>query len=145
MRQSKLQYKYSVRRLKKAKDKIQNDKFVNSLLDGGVNIFDEVKKFRGKTKTCSSTIDGHVGSQNIAEHFATVYSNLYSKDELGDEFEDMCTTINEQVGPGSIHDVNLVTVEIVKEAMSHMKDGKKDALYDFSSECFSNAPPDLLQ
>ena len=53
-----MQYKYAVRRLKKANDNIINDKFVNGLLMGGCNIFDEVKKFRGKVKTCSNTIDG---------------------------------------------------------------------------------------
>ena len=39
MKQSKNQYKYAVRRLKRAGESIQNDKFVNSILHGGVNVF----------------------------------------------------------------------------------------------------------
>ena len=74
MKSSKAQYKYAVRRLKRSQEKIVNNKFVNSVKDGGVNIFEEVKKFRGKTKTCSSNIDGEVGAANIASHFAEQYS-----------------------------------------------------------------------
>ena len=39
MKQTKNQYKYAVRRLKRAGDSIQNDKFVNSIVHGGVNVF----------------------------------------------------------------------------------------------------------
>ena len=53
MKESKHQYKYAVRRLKKADDSIQ---FVNSILRGGVNIFSEIKKFRDD-----------VGSPNISD------------------------------------------------------------------------------
>ena len=62
MRQSKHQYKYALRRVQRASNKIQNDKFVGSLLQGGVKIFDEINKYRGKVKNYSSTIDGEVGA-----------------------------------------------------------------------------------
>ena len=52
MKNSKLQYKYAVRRLKRANNRIQNDKFVEGIIHGGKNIFSEIKKFRGTTKTC---------------------------------------------------------------------------------------------
>ena len=42
MKSSKLQYKYAVRRLKRANDNIQNDKFLKSVIDGGTNIFAEI-------------------------------------------------------------------------------------------------------
>ena len=41
--------------------------------------FDEIKKFRGKVKTTSSTVDGEVGAKNISQLFANKYNNLYSK------------------------------------------------------------------
>ena len=73
MRSSKSQYKYAVRRLKRVNDKIQNEKFVQQILRGGVNIFQEIRKFRGSSRPCSSRIDEEVGSQNISEHFAHIY------------------------------------------------------------------------
>ena len=51
---SRNQYKYAVRRLIRANDKIQNDKFCKSILKGGVNIFAEIRKFRGSSRTVSS-------------------------------------------------------------------------------------------
>ena len=86
-RTAKMQYKYAVRRLKRANYNMEKDKFMQSLLNGGVNIFNEIKKFRGNSKTVSSSIDGEVGSQNISEHFAAIYQDLYSKHLLGEEFE----------------------------------------------------------
>ena len=39
MRQTKAQYKYAFRRVSRARDKIQNDQFVNELLEGDINLF----------------------------------------------------------------------------------------------------------
>ena len=63
MKKSKCQYKYAVRRLKRANESIQNDKFVSGVIGGGLNIFTEIKKFRGKVKNCSSRIDEYVGQR----------------------------------------------------------------------------------
>ena len=105
MRETKMQYKYAVKRLKRAGNSIQNEKFVQDMLKGGKNIFKEVKKFRGKPKMCSSSIDGVVGSENIASHFAGIYSDLYSKVKLDDIFEEQAEA---EVVPRS----SLVEVEV---------------------------------
>ena len=97
-----MQYKYAVRRLKRAGDSIQNDKFVQDLLKGGKNIFEEIKQFRGRSKVCSSTIDGEVGSENIAEHFANVYSEFYSRMKVDDKFEELSEKIICMVGEALI-------------------------------------------
>ena len=73
MRWSRRQYKHAVRRLKRAGDKIRDDKFVTDLLDGGANIFQEIRKYRGKSTGCSSRVDDQVGASNIANQFANIY------------------------------------------------------------------------
>ena len=83
MQYSKFQYKYAVRRLKRANNKLQNDKFVQGLLKGGGDIFKEIKKHRGKVATTSSRINDHVGSHNIANNFAEIYSKLYNQHQHG--------------------------------------------------------------
>ena len=65
MKQAKLQYKYAYRRLKGVKHKLQNDKFINSIIKGGTNIFQEIKKFRGKPSNCSSRIDDNSMRRDI--------------------------------------------------------------------------------
>ena len=140
MMNSKRQYKYAVRRLKKANDNIQNDKFVQGILQGGVDIFTEIKKFRGKTGNCSSRIDDQIGSKNIADHFADIYSQLYSRHQHGTDFEEMVDKISNDVKPESMHDVNKITPDLVKEALKSMKNGKSDAIFDFQSDCLTQGP-----
>ena len=82
--------------------------FVQSLANGGHNIFDEIKKFRGKVKTTSATVDGEVGAKNIAQHFAYKYNNLYSKVVLDKEFEDMCDQINEAAYKSDVSMINKI-------------------------------------
>jgi hypothetical protein len=79
MKHSKRQYKYAVRRLKRCNDTIQNEKFLAGVVDGGCDIFNEIRKFRGKSNTSSSRIDDEVGSKNIASHFAGIYSELFNR------------------------------------------------------------------
>ena len=139
-----MQYKYALRRLKLAENKIKNDKFVESLLEGNANIFSQIKKFRGQMKTCSSRIDGEVGSGNIANHFAGIYSTIFSKVKLGEEFDQLENEIQDKIGLASLIDVFRINENVVCEALAKMKGGKSDGLYDFSSDCLTNAPPELI-
>ena len=41
-------------------------------------------------------------------------------------------------------DVNRIDETIVREAIGKLKAGKSDALFDFSSDCLINAPPELI-
>ena len=69
MKQTKRQYKFAVRRLQRCQKIMKNDNLINSLLQNNKNsnIFDEIKKIRGKTNLArSSRIDGTVGSKEIA-------------------------------------------------------------------------------
>ena len=62
----KRQYKCAVRHLKRCIDSIQNNKFLAGVANSGCDIFEEIRKFRGKSSTYSSRIDDEVGSKNIA-------------------------------------------------------------------------------
>ena len=105
-RHTKMQYHYAVRRLRRATEKLQNDDFVKSITNkGGGSIFTELKKFRGSTKKCSNNIDGNTGSADIANHFANIYSDLYSKVELSDKFESFCESINGDIKKNHIKEV----------------------------------------
>ena len=70
MKASKQQFKFAVRRLKRCSDRLQSDMFVSNLLQGGSNLFQEIRKFRGTAATFSSRIDEEVGAHNITQHFA---------------------------------------------------------------------------
>ena len=132
---SKRQYKYAVRRLKIANE---------SVLLGGVNIFQEVKKFRGNFKTFSSRIDDQIGAKNIAGRFADIYSQLYNQHDDYAELNELEANIQEAVGPSNLIEVDKITVDVVKKALKQMKNGKSDALFDLQSDCFTSGPDVLI-
>ena len=141
---TKRQYKYAVRRLKRANDKMQNDKFVQSILTGDINIFKEIKKVRGNNSNVSSRIDDQVGASNIANKFANIYQNLYNRHNLGDDFAQLENEISEGLGDKDLIDADRITVDIIQKALKQMKTGKNDAVVDIQSDCLSNGPPSLV-
>ena len=143
MQYSKLQYKYAVRRLKRANNKLKNDKFVQGLLRGGGDIFKEIKKHRGKVNTTSSRIDDHVGSHNIANNFAEIYSKLYNQHQHGTDIIELSQDISKSVGAESVVDADKVTPELVRKALKQMKNGKNDSLLDIQSDCLTSGPDSL--
>ena len=143
-RQSKLQFKYAVRRLKRASDSVQNNKFVSSIINGGVNIFAKIKKYRGTGASCSSRIDDQVGSSNISNHFAEIYSDLYNSVEHDEQFDQLCEQIDLSVGNQSLVQVDRITEELVRQALKKMKGNKADALFEMQSDCLINGPPQLV-
>ena len=142
---SKNQYKHAVRRLKRANDKIQNDKFVQSLLLGGTstNIFQAIKKYRGGCRGYSSRIDGQVGSHKITGRFAEIYSDLYNQHSSVDELEELESKIDTAIGAHSLADVDRVTTNVVEKAVKQLKSGKGDSMFNIQSDCLSNGPPAL--
>ena len=144
MKDSKRQYKYAVRRLKKVNDRIKNDKFVASVLEGGVNIFKEIRKLRGAGTTLSSRIDEEVGSDAIADHFASIYKDLYNRVELGTKLDKVKDNINLAITNASSSQLERINEQVVGEALKVMKANKHDAVFDIASDCIINGPPELI-
>ena len=144
MRDSKHQYKYALRRVQRAKNKIQNDMFLTSIMQGGVNIFKEIKKYRGKVKNCSSTIDGEIGATNIAEHFAGKYEQLYNQNQLGEQITDLKNRLNRKISSQDMVEVNRITESVIRQGLKIMKANKSDAIFDFQSDCLIEGPPEVV-
>ena len=144
MRDSKHQYKYALRRVQRARHKIQNDMFLTSIMHGGVNIFEEIKKYRGKVKNCSSTIDGEIGAPNIAEHFAGKYKQLYNQNQLGEQITDLKHRLNRKISCQDMVEVNRITESVIRQGLKLMKGNKGDAIFDFQSDCLIEGPPEVV-
>ena len=129
MKDSKRQYKYAVRRLKRVNDKIINEKFLSSIISGGADIFKEIRKLRGTSSTFSSRIDQEVGQENIAKHFATIYSELYNRVEVGEELEKVSDTINTNINQDSTAQLDRVNEDTIREALKLMKSKKQDPYF----------------
>ena len=76
MKRTRNLYHYHVKKCRKSEDLIKRNNFLNSCLNGSADIFTEIKKLRKSDKVVANSIDGRV--ENIEEHFAGVYKNLYN-------------------------------------------------------------------
>ena len=147
MKLARKQYSYAVRRLKRCNEIIQNNKFLDGLVNRNNNcdIFKEIRKFRGSQKTSSSRIDDQTGSSNIANHFAGIYSALYNRVENGENLTQISDLIQSKLSETSYIKLDQVNEPLVKRALGTMKSCKKDSLFDTVSDCYLNGPPQLVQ
>ena len=122
----------------------ENDTFVSSVIGGGVNIFNEIKKFRGSSTTCSSRIDNEVEQSNIATHFANIYTELYNRVELGNELERVSDSTNARITGDSAAQLARVNEETVREPLTIIKGNNHDAMFDIVSDCIIHGPPELV-
>ena len=141
MRHAKRQYKFAVQRPQKCQKIIKNDNMISSLLKNNqnTNIFDKIKKIRGKSNTSwSSRIDNAVGAKKIADEFANIYSELYSKDKEGEKCDDIHKKVQDKISEEQ-YNLNEVNEVLVGKVLKHLKPNKRDSLFDVSSDLYINA------
>ena len=64
--------------------------------------------------------------------------------EQSNTLDDLQGTLEAKIQAGDIFEVNRVTDDVVKQALSRMKGGKNDGIFDFQSDCLVNGPPILV-
>ena len=64
--------------------------------------------------------------------------------EQSNILDDLQGTLEAKIQAGDIFEVNRVTDDVVKQALSRMKGGKNDGIFDFQSDCLVNGPPILV-
>ena len=84
----------------------------------------------GKEKV-PSHMDGHIGKVNIADHFASKYSDLYNSNESLDETDRFIHDLN--INVDNLAEVDLVTPEVVYQAISCINVNKSDVNFGFKS------------
>ena len=136
MKRTRNAYHLAVRKVKKNRAKIQQDKMVDSLLNGGTsNLLQELKAQRlGNSNNVASKIDGHSGSENIANHFSTIYSKLYSKNKSDQEMKDFLIDLNSNIGLQNLSEVENVTPQVVYQAICSLHNNKSDNSFDWKSD-----------
>ena len=90
--------------------------------------------------TTASSIDG---SDKPAERFADVYGHLYNSVDDEENMKEVLDEIQSAISEESINDVNLVTPEVITEAVKEIKPNKNDPVFNFNSNCIKHAPASL--
>ena len=136
-------YHYQFRKCKNAEDRIKRDKLLNACLGEGGDLFKEIKALRKSTTGVATSIDGV--SQNIPEHFGTIYSQLYNSAEDSEKLKEVHTRAEAEVNESHLEFVSKITPELLKTASKKLKPGKSDPIYSFSSDCFRNGSDSLFE
>ena len=139
MKHTRNQYHYAVRRAKNNASKIEQDNMLVSFLDGKApDLIKKLKSHRTNFKPKAPThMDGKVGCDNIAGHFASKYYDIYNMNESLADTNILLDSLN--FSNSDMADIEKVSPEIVYQAITCINANKSDNVYDFKSNAFLNA------
>ena len=143
MKKTRNQYHYQYKKCVKAEDKIRSSKLLSACLGEGGDLFKEIKNLRKCAPVVANSIDGV--SDNIPEHFASIYSELYNSADDAEKLREVHTKVESLVEASQIGKVAMITPDLVKKASEKLRPGKSDPVYSFSSDCFKNGVDILYQ
>ena len=123
----------AAKKCRRAEEKIKKNKLLQACISGEGNIFQEIKAMRKTKQLVANSIDGE--TDNIAEHFKNIYSDLFNSVEDANDMAKVSEVITSKVQPKDVGDIEKVTPEIVKKAAARLKPGKSDSVFTFSSDC----------
>ena len=103
---------------------------------GGIVFYQSNQYFIISTKLVSHA-NGVVGSENIADTFASKYFDIYNMNESLADTNILLDSLN--FSGRDMDDVVKVTPEIVFQAINCIHANKSDNIYDFKSNAFLNA------
>ena len=143
MKRTRNTYHYHYKKCRKAEKLIKRNKLLEVCVGGGGALFKEVKALRRSPPVVATSIDGV--TENVPDHFANLYSNLYNSADDTAEFERVHQDIKSAVNISDMEKVQSITPQLIKEATGKLKPGKSDPVYNFSSDCFKNADDSLFK
>ena len=125
MKQTKAQYHYTVGRCKKAANEVSNDKYIEALIGGDIDLFEAVKKGSIENRECETKVDGHKRTANVSNHFKNQYEELYNQQDSRDDMEKLLDTITEDMETIEVSEVDKITPDLIKEIVkSNIKSNK---------------------
>ena len=142
MKKTRNLYHYQIKKCQKAVNTIRRNTLLNSCLYGESDIFVEIKKLRKPENISVTSIDGV--NKNVEDHFANIYKDLFNSVDDKEDLKSIYKTVDEKIDINSVIDVDKVTPAVVKEAVSHLNNGKSDPVFSFTSDCLKNSPEELF-
>ncbi len=139
MKRTRNVYHFHIRKNKRMNNIMKRNNILNACFaDSQMDIFKEIRKMRKCPTSVATTIDGEC--ENIPNHFADIYKELYNSVSDEDEIQGIQKLLKNRIGTSSIAEVLKVTPEIVCQATKQLKACKTDPVLNFSSDCIKAAP-----
>ena len=139
-------YMQAIRRVKRNIKRYEAEALLEAAMKGDVNLMREMKRVRtGKSaaEELPSEVEGAQGEEEIANKFKEVYEVLYNSAQSEEEMEALKLKIQGILEVGAKSEVDKLTGEVVKEAVTRMKPHKLDVSQGWSSDSLLHGP-DLL-
>ncbi len=136
-------YHYAIRRLKRHQKTVERANFMDTMMQGNSQFIQEVRRRKRLRKTMPSSVDNFADSQDIANQFASKYSDLYNSSESDKRStDDIWDMINHDVISGK----NVVyTPNNIQYAIDCLKNGKQDGVDDLMTDNFVHLPECFLK
>ena len=93
---------------------------------------------RNSATTVANSIDGKC--ENIPNHFAGIYKNLYNSANDDNDLLDVQHALNKNIHSINVEDALKITPTVIADAVMHLKEEESDPIFEFSSDCVKNAP-----
>ena len=143
MKRTRNKYHYEYKKCSKAQDRVKRNKLLDACLNGGGDLFKEIKTMRKCKPIVATSMDGV--KVDVKGHFKQKYEHLYNSADDKQALLDVLKEIEDRVDETSLDDVLKVTPDIVKEASHKLKSGKCDPVFSFSSDCIKNATQSVYE
>ena len=135
MKHTRNQFHYAVRKVKRHEAEIRRNKFIDACLNNKVSdILQEIKATRSKNTQVPSVIDGFNTSEDIANNFRDIYSNIYNTHNDRAELDEFIEENNNNISQSDIELVDKITPEMVKRHILKFSNSKNDSLFDWKSD-----------
>ena len=139
MKHTKNVFHYVVRKVKKNKEKIEQEKMLECFLEGNItNLIKKLKNLRSAgNESFPNLMDGKGGRVNIANHFAQKYEQLYNINNTSAETHQFVNDLN--INCDDFSEIDLVTPDIVYQAILSVNLNKSDVNFSFKSNAIRSA------
>ena len=144
MKRTRNRFHYQIRRCRRVEQYLKNQKIIENCINDDKDLFAEVKRQRRSGREEDLVIDGVAGDE-IPEKFATVYEELYNREEDGEAVTKILEKVNANIDKDSMKEINKVNIYSIKDALDKIKPNKSDPTWDFSSDFLKNGPELLFK
>ena len=139
-------YKYAIRKVMNLEKTMRKNKFLDACLNNKVNdILKEVKTLRSPSTKSANVIDGQSNSDDIANHFKNLYSDIYNTHQDSGELNKVIEENNSSISQSDVNFLDKMTPDMVKNTILEFKNNKNDSVFDWKSNALKEGVESLAE
>ena len=138
MKKTRNTYHLQIRKMKRIQNQVRRNNLLNCCLSNKGDLFDVIKKQRKCKQNLPTSMDDC--KDDIPGYFADKYKKLYNSANDEQNLTNIEHQLSTDIGADSCNILNIITPELVSQAIKKLKPGKSDPLLKVTSDFFINSP-----